>query len=798
MFDKRSETFTYIMEKDGLPNNVVYGILPDAQGNLWLSTNRGLSKYNPVRNQFINYDVSDGLQNNEFNTGAFFKSKSGELFFGGISGFNYFYPRQIVKKDFTPNIVFTDFKLFNKSVFVRDDNSILKEIISETSEIILSHKENLISFEFASLDYYAPEKNNYAFMLEGFDKDWIQLGAKREITFTNLDPGEYTLKIKGTNSDGVWNDNAASLKIIIFPPWWQTWWAYAFYGILFFASLYFIRRYELNRFLLKNDLELEKIETDKLRSLDQLKSRFFTNISHELRTPLTLILGQIENVISSNIKVKEKGKLQVAKRNAGRLLTLINQLLDISKIEAGNMKLNAGKHNIVSFLKSLFYSFESLAESKNIKLKFDSEFDKVLLIFDPDKMEKVFNNLISNAFKFCSDNGEIKVGVKVLNESTVEIRIKDNGIGIPADLLPKVFDRFYQIDSSHTREHEGTGIGLALAKELIELHEGKITVTSKEGEGAEFIINLPRGNFEIEKERSIDPPDNKILSTFVKEDSENIDIGTNDTGADILSKTALRHTDKDSNKNAEIVLVVEDNADVRAYICEQLEKDYKVFEAINGEDGILKAQKEIPDLIITDVMMPKMNGYQFCKTIKNDEKTSHIPIIMLTAKAGFDDKIEGLETGADAYLLKPFNTKELLVRIKNLLGIRKKLQDKYSKAVFVRKTAGKKISDLDEKFMNKVMEIIENHIAEEDFNIEAFDEKLGMGRVQIYRKLKALTGKSPSRHIRSVRLAKAKNLIEEKKGNISEIAYSVGFSSPQYFTRCFKEEFGFPPSDLTK
>ena len=792
LFDKQTQTFTHIMEKDGLPNNVVYSILPDEQGNLWLSTNRGLSKYNPEQNQFINYNISDGLQNNEFNTGAFFKSKSGEMFFGGISGFNYFYPGEIAKNDFSANIVFTDFKLFNKPVSVRNKNSILRKIISETDEIHLSYKENFISFEFASLDYYAPEKNKYAFMLEGFNEDWIQLGSKREVTFTNLSSGEYRLQVKGSNSDGIWNEKAASLKIIIFPPWWKTWWAYIIYGILFFASLYLIRRYELNRILLKNDLKLEKIETDKLRIIDQLKSRFFTNISHEFRTPLTLIIGEVDTVLSSDITIKEKRKLQVAYRNAKRLLTLINQLLDISKIETGNMKLNAVEHNIVSFLKSLFYSFESLAESKKIKLKFISEQEIILVKFDSDKIEKVFYNLISNAVKFTPENGKITLESNILNDSIVEIKIKDTGIGIPADLLPKIYDRFFQVDSSQTREHEGTGIGLALAKELIDLHNGKISVNSKEGTGTEFIITLPWSSPKSNKEKLASQPVDDLVPILVNDGLENSKAYTPLAGQEKTNEPAIPTSD-----NKDIILVVEDNPDVRAFICEQLEKNYTVFEAVNGEDGVLKARQEIPDLIITDVMMPKMNGYQFCKIIKNDEKTSHIPIIMLTAKAGFDDKMEGLETGADAYLLKPFNKKELFVRIKNLLSLRKKFQEKYSHGQFDEKADRKSLNSLDEKFIAKVLTVIENHISEEEFSIKEFDDELGMGRVQIYRKLKALTGKSPSRYIRSIRLTQAKRLIKEKNGNISEIAYSVGFSSPQYFTRCFKEEFGFPPSDLT-
>jgi len=542
-------------------------------------------------------------------------------------------------------------------------------------------------------------------------------------------------------------------------------------------------------------LKLSQEHTKKLEEMDQMKSRFFANISHEFRTPLTLILGQIESVMSSDVKVKEKGKLQVANRNARRLLTLINQLLDFSKIEAGNMEINSEQHNIVSFLKYLFYSFESLAESKKIKLTFESEFEKVPVIIDPDKMEKLFFNIISNALKFTPANGNIKVVVKVLNESLVEIKITDTGIGIAADRLPNIFDRFYQVDSSNTREHEGTGIGLALTKELIELHKGKITVNSKEGEGTEFIINLPRGDFKIEKEQLVDPCVNNSLSTFVNNDLENIDIIPNDPGLDIPGKSASQHTNK--NRNVEIILIVEDNSDVRAYICEQLEKDYKVFEAINGEDGIYKAQKEIPDLIITDVIMPKMNGYQFSKNIRNDEKTSHIPLIMLTAKTGLDDKIQGLETGIDAYLTKPFNAKELKVRVKNLINQRKQLRKRFTKSTIIKPSEVSAVSS-DQVFLEKTIRIIESNFEDEQFRVEILASEVNMSLSQLNRKLNALIDQSAGNLISSFRLQRAADFLKKNTGNVTEICYQVGYNDHGYFSRAFKKQFGCSPTEYKK
>ncbi len=788
LFDKKTGTCRHFMTEDGLPDNVVYGVLPDSEGNLWLSTNKGLSKFNPGTKQFINYDVHDGLQSNEFNTGAFFKSRSGEMFFGGINGFNYFYPGQVAGKNSSANVVFTDFKLFSKSVTAKDSGSVLRRVISDTDSITLAYNQNNFSLEFAVLDYYAPSKNRFEYKLEGFSDNWIQLGTRREMTFTGLDPGEYVLKVKGTNSDGIWNKNIAALNILITPPWWLSSWAYGLYFLLIITLLYALRRYELNRQQWKHSLELETIESFRYKELSEMKSRFFANISHEFRTPLSLILGQVDSVMSSDIKVKEKGKLQVANRNARRLLTLINQLLDISKIESGSLELNAESHNIVSFLKSLFYSFESLAEFKKIKLSFYSEFENLPVIFDPDKMEKIFYNLISNAFKFTGGNGHIKVEVAASNESTVEIKIKDTGIGIPADRLPKIFERFYQVDGSQTREHQGTGIGLALAKELIELHKGKISVNSKEGEGSEFIVRLPRGKYDPESELLTDHPNENSLSQIIDYDPENVNAGTSNTKLANVIKRGL---------NKEIILLVEDNSDVRAYITDQLEKEYNVFAAVNGEDGILNAQREIPDLIITDVMMPKMNGYEFSKKIRSDEKTSHIPIIMLTAKAGFNDKIEGLESGIDAYLIKPFSLKELRVRIRNLIDQRKQLRKQFSQSTIIKPSEVSAVSS-DRAFLEKTLGIIEKHFDDENFNVEILARQTNMSMSQLNRKLNALIDQPGGKLINSVRLQRAADLLKNNAGNVTEICFKVGFNDQSYFARAFRKQFGCSPTAYRK
>ncbi len=780
-FNKIEPSFEYFTTKDGLPNNVVYGILPDLKGNLWLSTNHGISVFNPASVSFKNFDVLDGLQSNEFNTNGFYKSKSGEMFFGGIKGLNYFHPEEVKDNPFIPNIVITSCEVQNQSSENGNQRPVVKPFTG-TSEISLSYNEDIIRLEFASLDFSAPGKNRYSYKLENFNDNWINAGTHHSATFTHLPAGEYIFRVRGSNNDGVWNEEGASLRIIIFPPWWQTWWAYTVYGFLFLLGLYILRRYELNRMNLKNELKVEKVESDSLRQLDQLKTRFFANISHEFRTPLTLILGQVESVLSSNIGVKEKGKLHIANRNARRLLTLINQLLDISKIEAGGMKLNAGQHNIVSFLKSLFYSFESLAESKRITLKFESPYEYIPVIYEPDKMEKVFYNLISNAFKFTPSGGEIKVKVNTINPVFAEICFIDTGRGIPADRISKIFDRFYQGDNSNTREYEGTGIGLALARELIELHKGEISVKSKVDEGTVFTILLPLADVNEPEQAA----DNDITGITLPD----ISIPASGSPQEDLNE----EESVDYIKNREIILIVEDNIDVRNYIREQLEDDYRIIEASDGQEGMIAALETIPDLILSDIMMPKMDGYEFSSAIRKDEKTSHIPIIMLTAKAGIDEKIEGLETGIDDYLTKPFNARELRVRVKNLILQRKELRKKFSNATVIKPSEVSAL-DADQKFLQKTIKIIENHFEDEQFGVERLAEEAGVSVSQLNRKLKALIDQPAGQLIRSLRLQRAADLLVRNAGSVAEICYQVGFADQSYFSRAFKKQFGCSPSE---
>ena len=536
----------------------------------------------------------------------------------------------------------------------------------------------------------------------------------------------------------------------------------------------------------KIEITLNKLETAQaqLLELDKLKSRFFANISHEFRTPLTLILGQIESILAGKIEVKEKGKLQIADRNARRLLTLINQLLELSRLESGSMELKAEQHNIVSFLKSLFYSFESLAELQKISLKFKSEYKNIPVVFEPDKMEKIFYNLISNAFNFTDSEGEIEVFLNVI-DSIVEIRIKDSGIGIPSDRLPHIFDKFYQVDGSATRKHEGTGIGLALVKELVELHSGEIAASSREGKGTEFRITLPLSTAQTISASTEIP----AIQTADKKPSYN-------PKAHSATKSTVAEKVEGEN-DKKIILVVEDNYEVREYIKEQLVNNYQIIEAENGKEGLWAAENRLPDLIVTDVMMPEMDGYEFCLKIRNNEKTSHIPIIMLTAKAGFDDKIQGLDTGIDAFLTKPFSAKELKIRIKNLVHQREQLRKRFSNSTVIKPSEVSVIS-ADQAFLKKTLRIIEANFHDEKFSVELLAGKTNMSVSQLNRKLNALIDQPAGQLIRSLRLQRAADLLKQKAGSISEICYGLGFTDQAYFSRAFKKQFGLSPRDYQK
>ena len=817
-------------ENELIGNNKIFSISEDKQGLLWLNTMKGLVRFNPQASENESpklFDISDGLSYTAFNYSDLFISSDGRIFLPGRGGkqdgFYYFYPDSINYNQDIPPIVITKF-------LIKDENIYPNKIDISKNHIKLKYSQNFFSFEFAALDYIDPGKNQYAYYLEGLEDDWILCGNRRFVNYTNVAPGNYVFRVKGSNNDGYWNEDGASLTITILPPPWKTWWAYTIYGIILIGLIYIWRRYDLKRQHLKQELEIEHVEAEKLKELDTMKSRFFANISHEFRTPLTLILGPLAKLRSKVSGTDSEQDLNMMRRNAHRLQNLINQLLNLSKLESGKMKLQLREENIVALVNGYVQSFESLAKQKNVDLIFNSDEKDIKLFVDQDKIEKILYNLLSNAFKFTGEGGRIEVAVRsrkseagskqstvgsqqsaIQSKTTSDFRlptsdpagpwvrlsVSDTGPGIPPEKLQHIFDRFYQADDSYTKDREGTGIGLALTKELVEIQHGEIMVDSQIGKGTTFYIFLPKGKEHFKPDEIVEEATIQIKREEFSEHIPELEFLEDD----LTTENNLSQDEVDGKEDKPYLLIVDDNADLRTYMRGYLDPFYYISEARDGKEGFNKATEKIPDLIISDVMMPKMDGYELCEKLKTDERTSHIPVILLTARASSESRIEGLETGADDFITKPFDADELLIRIKNLIEQRQKLRESFIKNLnlvgagsFLQiDNAG--INSADQKFLKKALEIVEQHLSDEDFNTEIFCEKIAMSRMQLYRKLKAITNQSATGFIRSIRLNKAAELISHKTGTITQIAFEVGFSSLSYFAKSFHEQFGVLPSE---
>lgn len=796
-FDYQTRTFKAFRKEDGLADNVVYGMIEDGDGNFWVSTNQGISKFDPVKIKVENYNTADGLQAQEFIRGSFLKSKSGEFFFGGVNGFNSFFPKAILSNPNVPPVYITNFWIYNDLMKPGIPNSPLESNITETKKIVLPYTQNEFSFEFAALNYSQAFKNRYSYYLEGYDKTWHDAGTQRKASYAKVPPGEYTFSVKATNNDGVWNEKGTVLKIIVNPPWWKTWWAYTIYAVAVIALFLWYRKNLINRERLRNDLKLEHLELTKMQEMDRLKSYFFANISHEFRTPLTLILSPIRDMVTGNFRGDIKKQYQMVIRNGERLLRLINQLLDLSKLGAGSMKLKTSRLDIVQFLKPIVSAFDSYAQKSHLKFSFEHPAEPVWVYFDTDKFEKIITNLLSNAFKFTRE-GEIKLSVTVIGlphdkltqrldlNNKVEIAVTDSGAGIPQEYIDSIFDHFYQV--AHHSNSEGSGIGLSLTKELVELHKGKIVVESVEGKGSTFKVLFLLGKDHI-KESEIDETDGPI--------SENHRTVTGLDQITPISVSVPSQAVEDPNENAlPRLLIVEDNSDMRTYIKQSLEGNFVISESADGKDGLRKGMEIIPDLIISDVMMPGMDGVTLCKTFKTNIYTSHIPIILLTAKADLESKMEGLETGADEYLSKPFNSYELQVRARNLVRSREILRERFTESKkLVLEPKEISITSLDEKFLKNVLQVIEKNMGDSEFRVETLGKELQMDHMAVYRKIKALTGQTAVEFIRIIRLKRAAQLLRQQKLTVAEVTYNVGFNDLQYFRTCFKKQFGVTPSE---
>lgn len=790
-----SMKFTAFYKDDGLPDDYIHAILYDGKHQLWISTNGGISCYDLEKNNFTNYNISDGLPGNAFSESAAFK-KDGVMYFGGVNGLVFFHPDSIVDNNHTTDVVITDFRIFNRPVETDQEvngRKILTQCPPLTRSITLSHRENVFTIEFASLDYSAPEKNNYAYRLEGFDDDWIYAGADRTVTYTNLRHGDYQLKIKSANSSNVWNERPTTINIKVLPPPWKSWWAYVIYIVVAFLLITLVRTIAIKQTLLQNNLRIAQLERDKQSELNETKSRFFTNVSHEFRTPLTLILGPLNEMLSDKkIESGLKEKLGLLHQHAGRLLHLVNQLLDFRKAETGKARLKVAEGNIVRFLKEIFLSFKEQARLKEINFSLEADTEELNVYFDRDKMEVVIGNLLSNAFKYTPEKGAIQISVSrkdpgesvLFEEGRCEIKVKDNGSGIPIDEKEKIFDRYYQIANADSANLIGSGIGLSLTKDYVELHHGFISVESDQGKGSEFIIVLPLGKDRFDKDQVIENfmnSENPGHYELMEEVDETV-------GNQITDDSLAEQDEKDT------VLVVEDNPEVMRYLNSLLSgRGYDVMQASNGKEGWELAKENQPDLVISDLMMPEMDGLELCNLLKNHGKTSDIPVIILTARTASVFQVDGFQSGADDYITKPFNPETLLARVANLIRSRKQLKDSYSRKVKLDPT-DVEITPYDEKILKKAVELVEQNMQNPDFSTQMLAEELNMSASTLYRKLKTLTGASVNEFVRSVRLKRAAQLLSTGEFTVNEAAYEVGIHDVKYFRNCFKKQYGVTPT----
>ncbi|WP_299118788.1 hybrid sensor histidine kinase/response regulator transcription factor [uncultured Winogradskyella sp.] len=766
----------------------VHSILEDKSNNLWISTNQGLVKFNPETNKSIIYDQKEGLVSNEFNDNSSLKVENSKFYFGGPSGVTFFNPQQLYINDYAPQVIITDFKIKQKSVDLNNKNSVLKETITFTEDLELAYNQGNFSVAFAVPNFINSNNNRYKYRLKGLEDDWVET-TENNASYTIQNAGDYVFEVKGANSDGIWNENPTQLIIKVAPAPWRSWWAFLIYGVLILGALYFLMHILKSRTKLQTQLELEHLEVERTKEANKAKLEFFTNISHEFRTPLTLITGPLHQILEDyKGSSKMYKKLMIIESSANQLLQLINRLMDFRKLENNLLKLESAEGNFVKFLKEIYLSFSEYAKDRGYDYSFHTSDDEILVYYDRYKLERVFYNLISNAFRYTPHGGKITIKVKKENEEII-IQVEDSGVGIAKEYHEKIFDRFFEVATNNQPDDnysKGTGIGLSIAKNIVDLHKGKIDVRNNEsGEGSIFSVVLPLGCAHLKKDEIIrDFKFSDDISQYVKQLDTPNQIIEDDIAVQPLSG------------DKQTILLVEDHNPLRKFMRSILEENYNILEAQNGKLALKIAQKESPNLIVSDVIMPVMVGTELCSAIKGDIKTSHIPIILLTSRTSLIYKLEGLESGADDYISKPFDVNEFKLRIKNLLESTSRLKQKYTSEDPLQPNEIM-ISSLDEKLYKKALQIVEDNIGNEEFDVQYFCTDLGVSRTMLFTKVKAWTNFTPNEFIMHFRMKRAAQILEQGKINISEVSYKVGFRNPKYFSKCFQKKFGETPTQYT-
>jgi len=783
-FDPRTGKFTNFNETNGLSNAIVYKILEGRDGLIWFSTDNGISCLNPETKKIKNFGRPNGMQDSPFILGSGIGTSGGELYFGGQDGFNYFNPLELPSNNVVPNVLLTELKVAN-TVVIPGEKSPIKEQISFAKEIKLSYGQNF-SISYVALNYTAPQQNHYSYRLVGLDRDWNEVGKEKTAYYTNLDPGDYIFQVRASNNDGVWSNKITSIAIHIKPPLWRTTYAYIFYVVLAGSILFAIRRRGIQR--IKKQLALEQAQinaeekvlqqrrdAERAHALDIQKIKFLTNLSHEFRTPISLILAPVDKLLAVKQEPAVAGQVKMIRRNARRLLNLVNQLLDFRKMEEQELKLNLKEADLVGFISEAAEAFQDLSERKKISLQINSDIKKLKTPFDQDKMERIIFNLLSNAFKFTKEGGEVclnmYLGVAADQVKPVFfIEVSDTGIGIADHNKDKVFNRFFMDNNVSAILNQGSGIGLSIVKEFVELHGGQISVESEVGKGTVFLVSLP---VEIADDVEIDGEAYSLI------DEQTDESAAETSPADLKMAT---------------ILLVEDNEEFRFYLKDSLQPFYQIIEAADGKEGWQKTLSAHPQLVVTDISMPEMNGIELSQKIKADKRTSHIPVILLTAISGEDDQIKGLKSGANDYLTKPFNFGILHAKIENLLLFNRSVKNAYSKQVKVQ-AKEIEIESSEVKLLNKIVQYIDEKLNNPELSVEELSRHVGMSRGSLYHKLLEITGLTPIEYIRSVKLERAVELLEKSDYNVAQIAYMTGFGTPSYFSKLFKAQFNMLPSE---
>ena len=798
MFDEKSGKFFVIDKSLGLTNEAIRSILEDELKNLWVTTDEGLYRIKFLKRQLpfksedleiTSYSNKDGLAVKQFSNGASLKMNSGQLVFGGLNGLAIFDPKNIIEAPFQSRIYLTKLKIDNEEVNLKDPNSLLQKPLSETSEITLNHDQGYLGIEFSALNFINTRNINYAYKLDkgNFKDTWHELGPQHSVNFTGLQPGTHLFSVKTSND--VDDANVQSLKIIILPPWWRTNTAYAIYLLIAAFILWLAIRIVKIRIQLKKEIYKEHIENERQQEMYQMKLDFFTNISHEIRTPLTLINGPLEDLINTaEQESPSQNKLLVIKHNSDRLLKLINELMGFRKAEKGQLKIYCAKQNIVPFCRDIFESFKGIAVEKNIEYTFQCEQEDIYLFYDQNQLEKVIYNLLSNAFKFTEKNGKITFVIEEAKKRKwINIEIKDNGIGIPFKNQDEIFQNFFQVDDPRI-QNMGSGVGLALSKKIVELHKGEIEVKcgNEESRNTTFTIALQKGKKHLAK--------NQILKSKMLEDNFARDFSKSLTDGPQNFKPL---PNKKPKEHQDLLYIVDDNDEIREFLIDILQDDYAIQEFSNAFEALEAMETKNPDLIISDIMMPDMDGLEFCQKVKTNPGTNHIPVVLLTAKASVLNQVEGLSTGADAYISKPFSIKVLKLNIINLLSAQEIMQEKFS-GRFVLDSHISKLTTPEEKFIKILMQIIESNMENPDFDVNVLVKEIGISRTVLYKKVQSLTNQSVASLIKQIRLKKAAEIFESTSFPVSDVAYMVGFNNRKHFSREFRAAYTMSPSEYKK